>query len=126
MNDCAELLTNDEIIVVSGKVDIDDFNGGYRMVAEQIISLDQARARFARHLQIKLKASESHREIEQDLAAALRPYRHGNIPVLLDFQNQTASARLKLGADWQVQPCAELLVAMQGLNCVDTVQLVYG
>ncbi|MEM1081215.1 MAG: DNA polymerase III subunit alpha, partial [Pseudomonadota bacterium] len=125
LSDCADLISSDEIIVVTGKVDIDDFNGGYRMVAEQVISLDQARARFARHLQLKLNPTQSMHEIEQDLAAALRPYRNGQVPVLVDYQNDRASARIRLGPSWNVQPCAELLVAMQSLKGVDSVQLVY-
>ena len=126
LHECADLLNADEVIVVSGKVEIDDFNGGFRMVAEQLISLDQARARFARCLHLHLNQAAHIHEIEQDLAAALRPYRNGNLPVLVDYCNDKASARLKLGPDWRVQPCAELLAAMQALEAVQRVELVYG
>ncbi|MEM7053719.1 MAG: DNA polymerase III subunit alpha [Pseudomonadota bacterium] len=125
LSDFSHLLNSGEVIVVSGKVDIDDFNGGFRMVAEQVISLDDARARFARCLHLHLAPAQQINEIEQDLAAALRPYRNGSVPVLIDYCNDKASTRLKLGPDWRIQPCAELMAAMQTLDSVERAELVY-
>jgi len=123
--DCAEVLVPDEIVIASGKVEIDDFNGGYRMVAEQVLGLDQARQRFARHLHIRLHAALEPTDIDEQLAATLRPYRNGETPVIIDYINGRASATLKLGTDWRVKPCAELLAAMSGVEAIDRAELVY-
>ena len=123
--DCADLLISDEIIVASGKVEIDDFNGGYRMVAEQVLGLDQARQRFARHLHVKLRASCQPTDIDEQLAATLRPYRNGETPVIIDYINGRAEATLRLGAGWRVKPCAELLAAISGVEAIDQAMLVY-
>jgi len=123
--DCADLLVSDEIIVASGKVEIDDFNGGYRMVAEQVLGLDQARQRFARHVHIKLRPSCQPTDIDEQLAATLRPYRNGETPVIIDYVNGRAEATLRLGAGWRVKPCAELLAAMSGVEAIDQATLVY-
>ena len=123
--DCADLLVSDEIIIASGKVEIDDFNGGYRMVAEQVLSLDQARQRFARHLHVRLHPSFGPGDIDEQLAATLRPYRNGETPVIVDYVNGRAAATLRLGAGWRVKPCAELLAAMAGVEAVDRAELVY-
>ncbi|MFU8878643.1 MAG: DNA polymerase III subunit alpha, partial [Wenzhouxiangellaceae bacterium] len=84
---CADLLKADEIIVVTGKVDRDDFNGGYRMVAEQIMSLDQARRQFASHLHLKMRSTGTSADLDRLLISTLRPYRDGNIPVIVDYLN---------------------------------------
>ncbi len=123
--DCADRLVSDEIIIASGKVEIDDFNGGYRMVAEQVLGLDQARQRFARHLHIKLHPAFEPTDIDEQLAATLRPYRNGETPVIVDYINGRAAATLRLGAGWQVKPCAELLAAMSGVEAVEQATLVY-
>jgi len=123
--DCADSLVADEIVVASGKVEIDDFNGGYRMVAEQVLSLDQARQRFARHLHVRLRPSYKPTDIDEELAATLRPYRNGETPVIVDYINGRAQARLRLGAGWRVKPCAELLAAMSGVAAVDRAELIY-
>ena len=123
--ECAEVLAADEVIIASGKVEIDDFNGGYRMVAEQVLGLDQARQRFARHLHIRLAPAREPGDIEEQLAATLRPYRNGQTPVIVDYINGRASATLKLGSSWRVKPCAELLAAISGVEAIDQAQLVY-
>ena len=124
--DCAELLVADEVIVAGGSVEVDDFNGGFRMIADQVHSLDQARQRFARHLHIELAPSTSNSDIHELLAATLRPYRHGETPVIVDYRNGRAAARLKLGANWRVKPCSELLAAFEGVSAIDRARLIYG
>jgi DNA polymerase-3 subunit alpha len=125
MQESGDVLTPDEVIVVSGKVDIDDFNGGYRMIAEQVETLDQARERFAHHLELKLAPKQDPESLHKDLAAALRPYRHGDLPVVVHYANGRAEATLKLGPAWRVRPSTELLAAVDGLDGVAHVRLVY-
>ncbi|MDT8408618.1 MAG: DNA polymerase III subunit alpha [Wenzhouxiangellaceae bacterium] len=124
--ECAEMLTADEVIVASGKVEPDDFNGGFRMVAEQVISLDQARQKFASHVQFSLRSNGAPEDLQQLLAATLRPYRAGETPVIIDYRNGTAEARLKLGAGWRVKPCSELMAALAGVAAIENPRLVYG
>ncbi|MGK7295864.1 MAG: DNA polymerase III subunit alpha [Candidatus Wenzhouxiangella sp. M2_3B_020] len=124
--DCADLLVTDEIIIVSGAVEPDDFNGGFRMRAEQVFGLDQARQSFARHLHITLQPIHEATDIDQLLAATLRPYRHGETPVIVDYRNGRARARLRLGQAWNVKPCSELMAAIAGVEAIDHARLVYG
>jgi DNA polymerase-3 subunit alpha len=126
LGDCADLLVSDEVVVASGKVEPDDFNGGFRMIAEQVLGLDQARQRYARHLHIALKPSCEPTDIDELLAATLRPYRNGETPVIVDYRNGRASARLRLGEAWQVKPCSELMAAIAGVDAIDEARLVYG
>jgi len=123
LGQCAELLVADEVIVASGKVERDDFNGGFRMVAEQVQSLDQARAAFAHHVRLHLLGGLPAERLTQSLRGALRPYRDGEIPVVVEYQNGKAAAQLRLG--WRVKPCAELLAALAGCEAVDQARLCY-
>jgi DNA polymerase III subunit alpha len=122
-NQIADRLVPDEILVVRGRVDVDDFRGGFRMVAEEIMDVDQARERFSRGLEIEL--DQPGQEFDQDLAAAIQPYRSGQTPVIVRYRNQAAQALLKLGSDWRVAPSSELLAAISGLNGVEQVRLRY-
>ena len=123
--DCADLLVADEVIVASGRVEVDDFNGGFRMVAKEVLGLDQARQRYARHLWIRLKPSCAPDDVDELLAATLRPYRHGETPVLVDYYNGRASTRLRLGEAWHVRPCSELIAAITAVDAIDEARLVY-
>ncbi len=122
-NQIADRLVADEILVVRGRVEVDDFRGGFRMVAEEILDVDQARERFARGLEIEILRPAV--EFDHDLAAAMQPYRSGKTPVIVRYRNEAAQALLKLGGDWQVAPSSELLAAVSGLEGVAKVRLRY-
>ncbi len=120
----ADRLANDTILVVRGRVEVDSFRGGFRMVAEEILSVDEARSQFARGLEIDIEGPLPGR-LEQDLAAALQPYRSGRTPVILRYRNERAQALIRLGENWQVVPSAELLAAVDGLEGISAARLRY-
>jgi len=119
----ADRLVSDEIIVVRGRAETDHFRGGYRMVAEEIMSVDEARSQFARHLEIRITGAVE--QLDDDLAAALRPYRRGRTPVVIQYRNAAAQAVLRLGENWQVTPSTELLAAIGGIRGIGEVRLRY-
>jgi len=119
----ADRLVADEIVVVRGRVEIDRFRGGFRMVAEEVMSVDEARSQFARR--VELEISRASASLEQDLAAALQPYRPGHTPVVIHYSNRSARALLHLGNQWQVKPSTELLAALAGVSGISDVKLRY-
>jgi DNA polymerase-3 subunit alpha len=119
----AELLGKDEIIVVEGLVAADDFSGGYRMTAQKIMSLSEAKSRFARGVQIALRGPGD--SICAALQSTFMPYRRGSGRVWLDYSNQRARARLELGEEWNVKACEELVAALGELDMVSDARLVY-
>ena len=119
----ADLLGKDDMVVVEGKVTADDFSGGYRMSASRVMSLGEAKARFARGVRISLCGPEV--RVAELLSSAFAPYRDGVGRVYVDYRNQRARASLELGAEWQVKPCEELVAALEGLEPVTAAQLVY-
>ena len=122
-NQIADRLLPDEILVIRGRVEVDDFRGGFRMVAEEVMDVDQARERFSKGLEIEIE--QPAQEFDKDLAAAMQPYRSGQTPVIVHYQNGSAQALLKLGSDWRVAPSSELLAAISGLDGVGQVRLRY-
>jgi DNA polymerase-3 subunit alpha len=119
----AELLNKDEIIVVEGQVSTDDFSGGYRLSAQKVMTLAEAKSRFARGVQVALRGPN------EDLCNSLRntfePYRDGSGRVWLDYSNARARARFELGEEWNVKPCEELVAALGELEMVSDARLVY-
>ncbi|MGY6587302.1 MAG: DNA polymerase III subunit alpha [Wenzhouxiangella sp.] len=119
----ANLLVADEILVINGKVEVDDFRGGFRMVANELMEVDEARARFAQRLEIEVEGAGD--AFDRDLAAALHPYRNGQTPIIVRYRNDRARALLKLGEDWQVGPSTDLLAAIDGVDGITGVKLRY-
>ncbi|MEE4173878.1 MAG: DNA polymerase III subunit alpha [Xanthomonadales bacterium] len=119
----ADLLNKDEMIVVEGKVSPDDFSGGYRMTANKVMSLGDAKTRFARGVRLAVQGPCP--ELADELDAAFAPYRNGVGRVFLSYRNPRARARLQLGDEWRVNPCEELVAALSELPGVTEARLVY-
>jgi DNA polymerase-3 subunit alpha len=118
-----DLLRKDEIVVVEGLVAPDDFSGGFRVSAQKIMPLGDAKSRFARGVQISLRGPGD------DICAALQstfaPYRNGSGRVWLNYSNARARARFELGEEWSVKVCEELVAALGELETVSDARLVY-
>ncbi|OJU90117.1 MAG: DNA polymerase III subunit alpha [Burkholderiales bacterium 66-5] len=50
---CAEVLHDDEAVIISGRLQPDHFNGGLRLKAQQVWGVAAARARFGRYLRVQ-------------------------------------------------------------------------
>ena len=118
-----ELLTKDKIVFVEGEVSIDDFNNNFRMVSQDIFSIDQLRERFAKHLQIRV--SPDHADDFKKLANILEKYRGGKTKVILDYMRHDAKASLQLGEAWRVQPSDLLLQTLRDAFAEKNVDVVY-
>jgi DNA polymerase-3 subunit alpha len=118
-----DLLNKDEIIVIDGRVSTDDFSGGYRMTAQKIMTLSDAKSRYARGIQIALRGPD--KDICSELQSTFLPYRNGSDPIWLDYSNARARARLELGEEWGVKACAELVAALGDLETVSDARLIY-
>jgi len=119
----AELLNKDEIIVVEGRVAVDSFSGGFRMSAQKIMTLSDAKTRFAKGVQISLRGPDE--EICSALQSTFVPYQDGSGQVWVNYSNARAMARLELGEAWHVKACEELVAALGELEMVSDARLVY-
>ncbi len=73
-----DLILHDQILLVECTVSVDDYSGGMRGRAKHLITLAQAREKFARRLELNLKADTLHSDFCSHLAALLEPYRKSN------------------------------------------------
>jgi DNA polymerase-3 subunit alpha len=119
----APLLVKDEILVIDGRVAKDEFSGGYRMKAEKVLTLSEAKTGFSRGVHISLRGPDE--EICSHLLDAIRPYRNGNDEVYIDYNNGRAKAQLVLGPEWRISACDELVAALSSIESVRDVRLIY-
>jgi DNA polymerase-3 subunit alpha len=120
-----DLLVKDRLLVVEGTVSPDDYTGGFRMNAERILGIDEARAAHAKGLEIDLGAEGAANGVSRSLAQALEPFRKGGCPVWINYRSDRASARMALGQEWKVHPTDELLHRLGEVAGADRVRVVY-
>ncbi|NOH98482.1 DNA polymerase III subunit alpha [Vibrio sp. 99-70-13A1] len=121
----AELLEKDKIVVVSGQVSFDDFNGGLKMSARDVMDLGSAREKYARGLSISIEESQITGQFFERFGQILEPYRAGTVPVNVYYQRADARARLTLGTEWRVTPSDTLLDELKQLLGNSQVELEF-
>ena len=114
-------LGQDTMVVIEGGLGIDQFSGGFSIRARQIYTIDEARERFARMLLVTWRGGSL-----QEIQSALASHRQGGrLPVTIDYTNDNATARIRLGQEWQINPSAKLLESLSHTEGVSDVDLVY-
>lgn len=105
---CARYLQKDEVILVKGRISYDDFSGGYRITADELFDVEEARIRYGRRILLKLPQGKLP-DVEA-LETVLSRYRNDSgCIVSLRYGNAQAKAWLNFHEDWRVQPCDALL-----------------
>ena len=112
-----ETLKSDQILVCDCRISADTFSseGGLRIHANSVLTLNQARCHYAAALTLHL---EPHHDIAA-LAELLRPHTdpaaERRIPVRLNYRNRHAAGSLMPAAQWRTAPNPELLAALETL-----------
>ena len=119
------LLEKDRILIVSGQVSFDDFSGGLKMMARELMDIDEAREKYARGLAISLTDRQIDDQLLNRLRQSLEPHRSGTIPVHLYYQRSDARTRLRFGATWRVSPNDRLLNDLRTLIGSEQVELEF-
>ena len=76
----AELLEKDKILVVSGQVSFDDFNGGLKMSAREVMDMGSSYGKICRGLSISIEQSQIDDQFLSVLVEILTPHRAGTVP----------------------------------------------
>jgi DNA polymerase-3 subunit alpha len=97
-----ELLKDDELLVVSGKVQPDRFSGGLRLNVQQIWDLPTARCRFARYLRVPVNGSVPPvQQLVREFPPKREATEHGDLvqglTIRLALQRDKAVGELDLG-----------------------------
>ena len=118
-------INKDKVLVVQGKLSLDDYSGGYRVTVDQLYSVDAAREHFARRLVIRLAADQGRNGLIPSLMDVLSPYREGRCPIWVYYERPGATAKMPLGEEWRVHPTDELLHRLRGLSDPSRVWMDY-
>ena len=102
LNANRDLLKDDELIVVQGKVQPDRFSGGLRLTVAQVWDLAGARCRFGKYLRVAVNGSVPPvAEVLRDFPSRRVTTEHGDLPqgltVRLQLQRGSATGELDLG-----------------------------
>ena len=121
-------IREDEVLIVEGKVQRDDFagEGKVRIVADRLLTLAEARGRFARCLRLTLDGQAGGGAgAARRLHVLLAAYMPGNCPVRLSYRNAEATCELAFGETCRVRLENELLAALSDWLRSENVRIEY-
>jgi len=109
-NEKRAIIADDHLLVVEGKVSNDEFSGGMRVVADNILDLDQARTRYARRLELSINGQADAVRLKEILSS----YQPGACPVLIHYRNDAAEVDIALPPAQSVKLSDSLIESLQG------------
>ena len=121
-------LQKDAVIIVKGAAMADEFTGGMRMRASEVLDLVDARERSIKRLRLCLSWGALEGDFTTQLASLLAPYRGKSgqgCQVAVAYIRQDAQAEVILGDDWRVLPADELIQNLRDCYGADRVSLDY-
>ncbi|WP_108652045.1 DNA polymerase III subunit alpha [Dongshaea marina] len=119
------MLQKDRILVISGQVSFDDFSGGIKMSAREVMDVVEAREKYARALRIELDSRRLDEPLLYRLREVLEPQRGGVCALDVGYQTEIARANLRFGAEWRITPTDELIDNLRVLLGADRVKLIF-
>ena len=120
-----ELLVKDRIVLLSGRIQTDDFSGGLSMRAREIKSLEDARRAQISEIRLQVHNSGLDEGLRRLIREALLTGIGGDCPVTLDYHQPMGRAKVVLGDQWRVNPSDELLERLRGTVGGESVEIVY-
>ncbi|MFT3956264.1 MAG: DNA polymerase III subunit alpha [Piscinibacter sp.] len=130
LNAHRELLKDDELIIVQGKVQPDRFSGGLRLNVTQVWDLAAARCRFGKYLRVEVNGSiPPVAEVLRDFPSRRLATEHGDLPqgltVRLALQRERASGEIDLGDAARFYPTDDALARWRASAQHGKAEVVY-
>ena len=121
-------LVKDTLIIVSGQVAQDEYSGGVRVRANQLMTLTEARGRAIQGVCLQLNAEGFDDQWADQLAGLLKSHQGDPAalcPIFIEYEAKTVGARLRLGDAWRVVPNDDLIADLRQRFGRDQVRLDY-
>ncbi|MBK6862436.1 MAG: DNA polymerase III subunit alpha [Ideonella sp.] len=125
-----DLLKDDELVIVQGRVQPDRFTGGLRLTVQQVWDLAGARCRFGKYLEVEVNGSVPPvAEVLREFPSRSLATEHGELPqgltVRLRLRRREASAELDLGEAARFYPSDAALARWREAASEGEARVVY-
>jgi len=130
MNAYRNILREDELVVVMGKVQNDRFSGGLRLSISQVWDLNQARCRFGKYLRVAVNGTVPDvARIVREHPARVEASEQGNLVrglgVRLQVLREGANAEIELGDNAKFFPSDAALASWMAQAHQGQAQIIY-
>ena len=115
------IVQEDQVIVVKGRIFNDEFSGGLRITADQVMDLAEVRAAHARLLRLCINGQAD----SQKLKSILTQYGGGQCHVAIRYRNARGECDIRLPETCRVKVSGPLLDSLAEWLDEKNVEVVY-
>jgi DNA polymerase-3 subunit alpha len=109
-----------KVVIIEAEMDYDSYRQDLRYKIKNILTVEDAQAKFCRAIRIALNGRTNPESI-QKIRMVLERYQGGHAGVLLQYHRENAIAQFRLGRDWVINPTPDCLAELNAI--VDEQQL---
>lgn len=110
-----DILVKETLLIVEGSAREDKYNNTTSFVASNVLSLSQARERYAKRLLLTIHETQVNDKLVEQLLKIFESYRSGQCVVVIRYQRTDAQVELTLGQGWRVKVAATLVAQLADL-----------
>ena len=123
-------IEKDALVVVQADIQTDDYSQQLKARVSEVFTIDEARAKYARCLEVSLRATPDNAELAPRLKTLIAPFRAeapdcARVPVRLSYRTVSARGCVNLPEDWSLQPSDELLIKLRDEFGGESVRYLY-
>lgn len=120
------MVLKDKLVIVRGLIRDDDyFESGCSITGKELFSLDQYRAEAQARLRIRVSRKMLQNGLMGNLKTILTAYGKGENPVVIEYNNQSATGTISFGAAWTVDLNEKLLDELTVIIGEENIKLDY-
>jgi len=121
-----EKMIVDHLVVLEVEVKHDSYNDALGANVNQLWDITEARNLFCSGISIELSHENATPKFIKALNQTLSPFSADGAPVVLKYQGEKASAQIKFGDSFKVQPSDDLLIRLKDALGDKNVTCMYG
>ncbi|MBE8215024.1 MAG: DNA polymerase III subunit alpha [Endozoicomonadaceae bacterium] len=113
-----------QLIIVEGDISYDEYSGELKALARHVMTLEEARIKYAKAINIKTNQSTCNIKWLESLKKFLLDHQ-GGLPVQLHYQREKTSIILNLSPTYAIQPSEESMQILNKITNKNSVSVIY-
>ncbi|EDY86713.1 DNA polymerase III, alpha subunit [gamma proteobacterium HTCC5015] len=126
LQEYADKVVKDAVLIADGRLSKDRFNGGAQMRVDRLMSIDEVRSHRVKRLDLFVNGQARHPDFVTKLAVALDSYKGGQCPVVVHYRyGDMAWVPVEFDAQWSIAPRETLIEDLRDLLGNEAVRIRY-
>jgi DNA polymerase-3 subunit alpha len=110
-----DLLKAGQLVICKGPISVDDFSGGVKMVADDVMPIENWRITAAQALSIRLTPKNFSEDIVAQIGDAFRKARGGHCRVKISYESELGQCELQTANEWVIAPTDVIIQELESL-----------